>query len=94
MNSIVDPQDYALWPTMKRLLRLWWAERRLALLGLACAFVYTTISVAIPLLFAQAIDHSIVHHSKPLWPYLAAIIVLAAIRFAINFTRRFATAAV
>jgi ABC-type multidrug transport system fused ATPase/permease subunit len=45
-------------------------------------------------LVQRAIDNSVVHHHQPLWPYLASIVVLAALRMAINFTRRYATARV
>src|SRR5581483_7819930 len=31
-------------------------------------------------------------HRKPLWPYLAIIVGLGGLRFAVNFNRRFATA--
>ncbi len=88
----VDPPDYATWPTFRRLLRLWREQWHLGALGLSCAVVYTTISLAIPVLIARAIDHSIIQDRTPLWPYLVAILVLAAVRFAINFTRRYATA--
>ncbi len=88
----VDPPDLGLLPTFRRLLRLWRAEWRLALWGLSCAFVYTLISTAIPLLIQQAIDHAVVAHTQRLWPYLLAIVVLAAFRFVINFNRRYATA--
>ncbi len=88
----VDPPDLGLLPTFRRLLPLWWAERRLGFFGLACSFVYALVSIAIPLLIQQAIDHSILHHQHPLWPYIAIIVGLAAFRFVINFNRRFATA--
>ena len=88
----VDPPDLGLLPTFRRLLRLWRREWRLGVLGLALALVYTLISIAIPLLTQRAVDDSIVSHRKPLWPYIVAIVVLAAIRFVGNFTRRFATA--
>ena len=88
----VDPPDLGLLPTFRRLLRLWRAEWRLGLLGLSLALVYTLISIAIPVLTQRAIDDSIVHHRHPLWPYIAGIVVLAAVRFVVNFTRRFATA--
>src|SRR5207245_934093 len=52
------------------------------------------ISLAIPILIARAIDHAIVHHSRPLWEYIVPILALAALRFGINFTRRYATARV
>jgi ATP-binding cassette, subfamily B, bacterial len=96
----VDPPDLGLLPTFRRLLPLWWEERRLGFYGLACSLAYVLISVAIPLLIQQAIDHAIdatprhgiVPHLRPLWPYLAIIVALAAARFVINFNRRFATA--
>jgi ABC-type multidrug transport system fused ATPase/permease subunit len=88
----VDPPDLGLLPTLRRLLRLWWLERRLGALGLSLAFAYTLVSIAIPLLTQRAIDHAIVSHAQPLWPYIAAIVGLAAVRFVINFSRRYATA--
>ena len=91
-SNPVDPPDLGLMPTLRRLLRLWRAEWRLGLLGCVFAFAYTMISIAIPLLMQRAIDDAIVHHTRPLWPYIAAIIALAGLRFAVNFTRRYATA--
>jgi ABC-type multidrug transport system fused ATPase/permease subunit len=88
----VDPPDLGLLPTFGRLLRLWWAERRLGALGLSLAFCYTLISIAIPLISQRAIDDAIVHHRRALWPYVLAIVGLAALRFGVNFSRRFATA--
>jgi ABC-type multidrug transport system fused ATPase/permease subunit len=99
----VDPPDLGLLPTFRRLLPLWWErrERRLGFFALACSLVYVVISIAIPLLVSRAIDkaidatpdkHGVVPHLQPLWPYLVAILVLALIRFVINFLRRFATA--
>ncbi len=88
----VDPPDLGMLPTFRRLLRLWWGQRRLGFLGLLFALFYTVLSILIPLLLEQAINNSIVAHTKPLWPYLLAILVLALIRFGVNFTRRYATA--
>jgi ABC-type multidrug transport system fused ATPase/permease subunit len=87
-----DPPDLGLLPTLRRLLRLWWLERRLGALGLSLALAYTLVSITIPLLTQRAIDHAIVSHTQPLWPYIAAIVGLAAVRFVINFSRRYATA--
>jgi ATP-binding cassette, subfamily B, bacterial len=91
-SNPVDPPDLGLLPTFRRLLRLWWGERRLGALGLSFAFAYTVISTAIPLLMQRAIDHAVVRHAQPLWPYLLAIVALAGVRFGINFSRRYATA--
>jgi ABC-type multidrug transport system fused ATPase/permease subunit len=93
----VDPPDLGLLPTFRRLLPLWWErrERRLGFFALACSLVYVVISIAIPFLVSRAIDRAIdTSHGKPsaLWPYLAAILALALVRFVINFLRRFATA--
>ena len=88
----VDPSDLGLLPTFGRLLRLWWGERRLGAIGLALAFVYALISIAIPLLMQRAIDDAIVHHTQPLWPYILGIVGLGTLRFGINFSRRYATA--
>ena len=88
----VDPPDLGLLPTFRRLLRLWRAEWRLGALGLSLAFAYTMISIAIPLLMQRAVDNAIVAHTKPLWPYIVAIVGLATVRFLVNFSRRYATA--
>ncbi|HZD86386.1 MAG TPA: ABC transporter ATP-binding protein [Gaiellaceae bacterium] len=92
----VDPPDLGLLPTFVRLLRIWRTQWKMGVFGLSCSFGYTLISIAIPFLIQQAIDYSIdtTHHQhrKPLWPYLAAIAGLAALRFVINFNRRYATA--
>jgi ABC-type multidrug transport system fused ATPase/permease subunit len=90
----VDPPDLGTLETAKGLARLWREQARLVIIGLACAFVYTGLSLAIPIVVRHAIDNSIAPtngHGDPLWPYLVAIIVLACIRFGINFTRRYAT---
>src|SRR5579862_7346748 len=99
-SNPVDPPDLGLLPTFRRLLPLWWEQRRLGFYGLACSLVYVLISIAIPLLGQQAIDHAIdatpqhgvVPHLTALWPYLAIIVALGAFRFVVNFNRRFATA--
>jgi ABC-type multidrug transport system fused ATPase/permease subunit len=93
----VDPEDLPFLPTARRLLRVWIIEWRLVLVGLVCALATTGLSLAIPLLIRYAIDHSIAPvdvDRKRLWPFVAAIIVLAGLRFLTNFTRRYATARV
>src|SRR5919109_2737265 len=72
----LNPDDHAIWPTTRRLLRLWCEQWRLVVLGLACAVGYTSISLAIPILIAHAIDHAIVRHEQPLWEYVLPILVL------------------
>jgi ATP-binding cassette, subfamily B, bacterial len=90
-----DPEDYPLRPTVRRLARLWWDERRLVLVGLACALAYTTITLTVSVLIQRAIDGAIVPGSGgSLWPYVVAIMALALARFWVNYTRRFATSRV
>jgi ABC-type multidrug transport system fused ATPase/permease subunit len=78
---------------MRQLYPLWRAQWRLVLVGLACALAFTGLSLAIPLLIQRTIDDAIDggDHSL-LAPYLAAILAIAAVRFGVNFTRRFFTA--
>jgi ATP-binding cassette, subfamily B, bacterial len=88
-----DPDDYPLRPTVRRLSHLWWGERRLVLLGLACALAYTALTLTVSVLIQRAIDNAIVpKHVGALRPYVLAILGLALARFWINFTRRYATA--
>jgi ABC-type multidrug transport system fused ATPase/permease subunit len=89
----VDPSDLTLWPTIRHLFPLWRAQWRLVSVGLACALVFTLLSLLIPILVQRTIDDAIDggDHSL-LVPYLAAIVVVASLRFGVNFTRRYATA--
>jgi ATP-binding cassette, subfamily B, bacterial len=91
----VDPPDHAFWPTVKGLARLWIEQRRLVGFGLVCAFIYSTLSIAIPIVIRHAIDNAITPTSgnrAALWPYLTLVLGLATIRFGINFLRRWSTA--
>src|ERR671938_1271785 len=89
----VDPPDLPLWPTLRRLLILWREEWPSVALGLACALMYTVLSLLIPTLIQRAIDHAVVPaHGDALLPYVAAVMALSLLRFGVNFTRRYATA--
>ena len=89
----VDPPDLTLWPTLRHLYPLWRAQWRLVIVGLACALVFTGLSLAIPILIQRTIDNAIDGgDSALLLPYLGLIIVIAVLRFGVNFTRRYATA--
>ena len=89
----VDPPDLPLWQTIRHLYPLWRAQRRLVLIGLVCALAFTGLSLTIPVLVQRTIDDAIDGSDRSLLvPYLAAILVVAAIRFGVNFTRRYATA--
>jgi ABC-type multidrug transport system fused ATPase/permease subunit len=91
----VDPPDLGLRPTLRRLVPLWWEQRRLVGIGLACALAFTGLSITIPILIQRAVDEAIVGpHESRLLPYLGVILLLGTTRFGVNFTRRFATARV
>ncbi|MEA2281581.1 MAG: ATP-binding cassette, subfamily multidrug efflux pump [Solirubrobacteraceae bacterium] len=93
-TSRFAPPDLGVRDTIARLAHVGREQWRLSSLGLGLAFVYTLLSIAIPLLVARAIDRSIVHHDEPLAPLLAAIAGLAIVRAFVNFERRYATARV
>ena len=57
--SHVDPPDLRLWPTMRNLYPLWWAQWRLVGFGLACALVSTGLSLLIPIIVQRTIDNAI-----------------------------------
>ncbi len=91
----VDPPDHALWPTAKGLARLWREQGRIVAYGLACAFVYSGLTLAIPIVIRHAIDSAITPrsgHRAALWPYLVAVVGLALLRFGFNVLRRYNTA--
>jgi len=89
----VDPTDLKLWPTLRHLYPLWRAQWRLVLIGLSCALVFTGLSLAIPILIQRTIDNVIDGGDTALLlPYLGLITLIAAARFGVNFTRRYATA--
>ncbi|HZT17046.1 MAG TPA: ABC transporter ATP-binding protein [Gaiellaceae bacterium] len=91
----VDPEDLGFRATSRRLAALWREQGRLVVVGLVCAFAYSALSLAIPIVVQRAIDHSIAPahgvHRSPLWPYLVVTLALALVRFPINVTRRYAT---
>ncbi len=91
----MDPPDHAFWPTVKGLARLWVEQRQLVGFGLVCAFIYSGLAIAIPIVIRHAIDNAITPtsgHRAALWPYLAVVAGLALVRFGINFLRRWSTA--
>ena len=55
----VDPPDLGMLPTFRRLLRLWREQWKLGVFALSCSFLYTLISIGIPILIQRAIDNSI-----------------------------------
>src|SRR5262245_49448037 len=89
----VDPPDLTFWPTIRHLYPLWRAQWRLVAIALPCAVVFTCLSLLIPILVQRTIDDAIDGPDRSLLvPYLAAIVAVATVRFAVNFSRRYATA--
>ena len=89
----VDPPDLTLWPTLRHLYPLWRAQWRLVAFGLVCALAFTGLSLAIPVLIQRTVDRAIDGGDQTLLPsYLGAILLIAGVRFAVNFMRRYATA--
>jgi ABC-type multidrug transport system fused ATPase/permease subunit len=90
--NTVDPPDLPLWQTVRHLYPLWRAQRRLVLIGLVCALAFTGLTLTIPILVQRTIDDAIDGPDRSLLvPYLVAIVVVAALRFWVNFCRRYAT---
>ena len=70
----VDPPDLALRQRCAGF-PLWWEQRRLVGLGLACALAFTTLSITIPILIQRVVDEAIVGtHDDRLLPYLGLIV--------------------
>ena len=91
----VDPPDLPLWPTSRRLFALWRDQWPHVTVGLLCAFAYSTLSLAIPILLQRAIDDAVVPgDTQRLGYYVTAILVLSLIRFVVNFIRRYSTSRV
>src|SRR4051794_41981203 len=88
----LNPPDQSFGMTFRHLLALWREEWRLGSLGLACAFAFTIVSLALPHVVQRAIDHSIVPR-KPdrLWPPMAVILARAPVPITVNITPRYAT---
>ena len=94
-TSHVDPPDLTLWPTLRNLFPLWWEQRRTVGLGVICALAFTLLSLLIPVLIQRTIDNAIDDpDNRLLVLYLTVVVVAAALRFGVNFTRRYATARV
>ena len=94
-TSPVDPPDLSSSQTIRHLFPLWREQKRLVSLGLVCALAFTGLSLAIPVLVRYVIDDAIDGPDHQLLlPLLAAIVAVAAVRFGVNFTRRYATARV
>src|SRR5262249_61811554 len=94
-SNPVDPPDLSSRDTIRHLVPLWWEQRRLVGFGLVGAFVFTGLTITIPILIQHTIDDAIdAKDHQLLVPLLAAIVGVATLRMAIGFLRRYATARV
>ena len=64
-------------------------HRRDAVLAIVAAILGSSCQVVVPLLERQIVDGSIVHRTSPLWPWLAALLGLAAASFGFAYIRRY-----
>jgi ABC-type multidrug transport system fused ATPase/permease subunit len=89
----VDPPDLSLRQTLRHLFPLWWGQRRMVAFGLVLALALTGLSLTIPILLQRTIDDAIQPGDRTLLAtYLALVLVVAVVRFFVNFGRRYATA--
>ena len=65
------------------------AHRRDVLLALGAAVLGSACQVVVPLLERQIVDGVVVSGTSPLWPWLTALLVLAAAGFGFAYLRRF-----
>jgi ABC-type multidrug transport system fused ATPase/permease subunit len=88
----VDPPDLPFWRTVRLLLPLWREQKWYVVLGVVSAFAVTAITIELARLIQSAIDEAIVPKQPgQLPPIIAAMVGLAAVRFAFNFMRRWST---
>ncbi|MEI7759848.1 MAG: ABC transporter ATP-binding protein [Thermoleophilia bacterium] len=90
----VNPPDLTLGPTLRHLYPLWREQWRLVTVGVFCALAFTGLSLAIPILIQRTIDDAIDGggDTSLLLRYLGLMLVIGALRFGVNFMRRYAAA--
>ncbi|MGA2758148.1 MAG: ABC transporter transmembrane domain-containing protein, partial [Solirubrobacteraceae bacterium] len=74
---------------LRRLWSLTAAHRRDLRITLAAAVAGSLCQVIVPLVERQIVDGVIVTHSSPLWPWLSALLILAAATFGFSYVRRY-----
>ena len=90
-----NPPDLPAGATTRRLLRLWWDERRIVGLALVCALVYTAALAGAAVVVQRVIDDAIVpDDTAACTSCWALLVVLALLRAGIAFCRRYATATI
>lgn len=89
----VNPPDLTLGPTLRHLYPLWREQWRLVMVGILCALAFTGLSLAIPILIQRTIDNAIDGgDTSLLLRYLGLMLVIGALRFGVNFMRRYSAA--
>jgi ATP-binding cassette, subfamily B, bacterial len=64
-------------------------QRRDLVLALTAAVLGSACQVVVPLVERQIVDNVIVRHGSPLWPWLIALLLLAAATFGFAYIRRY-----
>ena len=64
-------------------------HRRDVLIAFAAAVLGSACQAAVPLIEREIVDGVILHHRSPLWPWLLALLALAAATFGFAYLRRY-----
>ncbi len=81
----IKPDQGGSW--LKRVLPVLFAHKKIFVISLVASFVGLAVQVLIPAVVAEAIDKGLKHHGD-LTMYVGIIVVLACVRFALNYTSR------
>ncbi|MDF0531979.1 ABC transporter ATP-binding protein [Tsukamurella sp. 8F] len=74
---------------IRRLRPYLYAQRRNIALAIGASILGSIAQVSVPLIARQIVDHVIVTRRDPLLPWLAALFAMAAVTFALSYTRRY-----
>ncbi len=74
---------------LRRLLGYLLRHRRDVTLAIGAAVLGSACQTVVPLVERHIVDDVILHHTSPLWPWLLALIALAAATFGFSYLRRY-----
>ncbi len=83
----VAPEEPSHW--VRRLWAYMLKHRRDMILALSAAVIGSVCQTLVPLIERQIVDQVIIHHTTPLWPWLVALLALAAAIFGLAYIRRY-----
>jgi len=86
-TATIDPDRTSGW--LRRLLPVVLAHRRLLIASVAAAVVSVLAMVAVPAVTSRAIDEALIGRDAPLWPFVAAIVGLGAVRGVLAYAYRY-----